>query len=558
MAVNLGNLIVNLKLDTANMDRNLLRSQKKLNKFTQNITDIGKNLQSLGIKMTAFVSLPIALVGLEAVKASAEMEAMTTSFEALLGNKSRAEDFVAVISKFSAETPFQIQDIGKASKILLSFGRSAQEVEEDLQNIGNVAAALGADIAEVAKTFGKVFGKEIIQTEEIWQLTERGIPILAELGAITGKTTGQLLKMAEKQELTADLMIEAFRRMSGEGGRFQDFMLKMSKTMLGIWSNFKDNMFLMLVQFGDMIVETIKLKDIMNGLIESLKDVAKWFKTLSDPMRKFIVFAMLAAAALGPLILLIGTLVVALGSLSAAILAVQIVLIPALFNPVTLAIIAVVAGIALLIGALVFVGALFLEAFGKGSTFFEKLNNLAIGSGKIFAEWGLGLNSVFDSIAIGMRLLMVEFEFMFKSMANGLKLMVDIQAFRMDPVTAIQQFIENQNKLLTDAALQTFKILSGDIKPRKEGKGAPGAKAKEGEPKPKVTDPVKKFADIIKAGSVKDFQIRNRLMEAEKTTETKNQEANETTAKNTKKMAEEQKKTNVILTKNMSVTVGIQ
>lgn len=70
-------------------------------------------------------------------------------------------------------------------------------------------------------------------------------------------------------------------------------------------------------ELGATIGET--LAPILTSLAEGLKGVAEWWETLSPGMQEFIVKAALLAAALGPVILVVGKVVSAIGSITTVI-----------------------------------------------------------------------------------------------------------------------------------------------------------------------------------------------------------------------------------------------
>ena len=131
------------------------------------------------------------------------MEQLRVSFESMLGGAQKARDMVKRLTDFAAHTPFQLAGIGAATKALLAFGEKPAQIIPTLRNLGDIAAGSGNRLNEVARIYGKAMAKNKVQTEELNQLSERGIPIIKALiaqAALYGKTVSSddVYKAAEK------------------------------------------------------------------------------------------------------------------------------------------------------------------------------------------------------------------------------------------------------------------------------------------------------------------------------------------------------------------------
>ena len=135
-----------------------------------------------------------ALVGLPALKAHASLETLATSFESMLGSAGEAAAMVERLTTFSAKTPFQIEGIGRATKSLLAFGVQGDEIVGKLQFLGDIAAGAGVPLADLAQIYGKAMAKGKAQTEELNQMSERGVPILTALVDLAAKYGNEISK----------------------------------------------------------------------------------------------------------------------------------------------------------------------------------------------------------------------------------------------------------------------------------------------------------------------------------------------------------------------------
>ncbi|MGP1376430.1 MAG: phage tail tape measure protein [Bulleidia sp.] len=138
------------------------------------------------------------------------------------------------------------------------------------------------------------------------------------------------------------------------------------------------------------------LKPILENLSDSLEALAEWWDQLDPGMREFIVKTLLIVAAIGPLLIIIGKVISAIGAMMA------------FFNPITLAIAGIVAGIAAVIaiiqnwgticewfqgiweGLVDFVGGLLTVLGDSFSSAFQSISEKATG------VWELLANSTFE------------------------------------------------------------------------------------------------------------------------------------------------------------------
>lgn len=83
--------------------------------------------------------------------------------------------------------------------------------------------------------------------------------------------------MVSKGEIGANDMVEAFRSMSSEGGRFADLMEQQSQTLAGQWSNLQDNLASIGESIGLEVIPAIK---------ELVDKVATWIDENTENLKR--------------------------------------------------------------------------------------------------------------------------------------------------------------------------------------------------------------------------------------------------------------------------------
>lgn len=183
----------------------------------------------------ATAGLGVTGLGLKIAKLGAHAETTRLSFQTLLGSVEKGDAMMASLDRFSNSTPYSGDQVNQAAKTLLAFGVSAGSVEEELRKVGDVAAGSGKDFNELASIYGKVFAKGKADSQVLNQMISAGIPIVKLLGEQYGKSGDEIYAMAEKGEISAKAISDAFSKMSGEGGQYAGMMAKQSQTVTGLW-----------------------------------------------------------------------------------------------------------------------------------------------------------------------------------------------------------------------------------------------------------------------------------------------------------------------------------
>lgn len=237
-------------------------------------------LSSLGNVGLLGLTAGIAAFGKKAITATAEIEKMRASFSAMLGDAQKADGLLKSLTTFSATTPFQLPDISGAARQLLAAGTAVEDVTGKLQTLGDIAAGANVPLQDMAQIFTKIQNKGRAYTEELLQLSDRGIPIIQELSKQLGITKEQVFELASQGKLTADVMNQAFSTMTSEGGIFFNQMNIQSQTLSGRWSTLVDNFNLFAAAVGDSLAPVLKL--LINILIQLLNVLTKVIEAINS------------------------------------------------------------------------------------------------------------------------------------------------------------------------------------------------------------------------------------------------------------------------------------
>ncbi|MGE5611145.1 MAG: tape measure protein, partial [Bacillota bacterium] len=278
MSTNISNLNVKLTCNISSFAASMRAAIKPLKEFGGHVAAIGAKVGGFAAALggTALTT-GITGLGIWAVKLAADAEQAKVSFTTMLGSAEAAKALMAQINSFAAATPFQTTELIDASKKLLAFGVSSDQVIPSLRTLGDIAAGLNIPLGDLAEIYGKARVQGRLMAEDINQLTGRGIPVIAEFAKQFGVTEGEVKKLVEQGQIGFPNLQRALVSLTSEGGKFSGLMEAQSQTVSGLWSTLQDSITLNVTRIGEIITEKLDLRGAIAGIstmVSSLASVA--------------------------------------------------------------------------------------------------------------------------------------------------------------------------------------------------------------------------------------------------------------------------------------------
>lgn len=205
-----------------------------------------------------------------------QFQQLEISFTTMLGSEQKAGALMDELIQTAARTPFNMTDVTEGAKQLLAYGIQANEVNDTLVHLGDIASGLNIPLSQLVYLYGTTISQGKMFTIDLRQFMGRGIPMAETLGQIMGKTVSQVQEAVTKGEVGADLVKEAIVKMSSEGSKFGGLMNKQAETLQGRWSNIEDTI--------DQAINSIGQKtqgifgtglDLISSLIENWETLVK-------------------------------------------------------------------------------------------------------------------------------------------------------------------------------------------------------------------------------------------------------------------------------------------
>lgn len=256
-------------------DGDIKQLKAKLNASNKNVDSLKKKTESFGktaLKAgAAFGVITAGIAGL--VNQARKIEDLSTQFRVLTGSAEDASKIVKDLQEFSAKTPFQLEGLAQASQQLLGFGFQTEEIIPKLQQIGDVASAVGRPIEEVGFIFGQVAAAGKLTGERLLQFQERAIPIGPAIAKTMGVAEESVRDLVSRGKVGFKEFEAAFASLSEEAGFAFEGMIKQSQTLSGVISTFQDNAGLLAAELGQELLPEIK---------DITIELTKWLKTTKE------------------------------------------------------------------------------------------------------------------------------------------------------------------------------------------------------------------------------------------------------------------------------------
>ncbi|MDG9925432.1 MULTISPECIES: tape measure protein [unclassified Pseudomonas] len=194
-----------------------------------------------------------------------QFEGLQTRMNALMGSMAAGEAATAWVKDFATRTPLELQEVTDAFAQLQAYG--VDPMNGTLQALVDQNEKLGGGMERlqgIISAVGQAYAKQKLQTEEILQLVERGVPVWDMLSKVTGKNAADLQELASKGKLGRDVLAALVK----EIGRLSEGAAESNMGRLsGIISNLKDQV----TDFYDRISKAGAL-EYVKGELKQLSD----------------------------------------------------------------------------------------------------------------------------------------------------------------------------------------------------------------------------------------------------------------------------------------------
>lgn len=248
-----------LHFDITGDNSNFLR---KLREVETGVTNTSKEIEKNGLgiedmfnKMTkAAAAFGAGFTAKELIQniiqARGEIQQLEVAFTTMLGSGEKANVLMAQLIETAVKTPFELRDVADGARQLLAYGFAAEDVNQTLIRLGDIAAGLSIPLGDLIYVYGTTMTQGRLYTRDLIQFTTRGIPMIDELSKQLGVAKSEVQGLIEAGRVGFPEVQKVIESLTNEGGKFGGLMEAQSKTITGQISNIKDSFFIMLNDIG--------------------------------------------------------------------------------------------------------------------------------------------------------------------------------------------------------------------------------------------------------------------------------------------------------------------
>lgn len=202
---------------------------------------VGNALKGVGNAVkgiaTGAVTVGIAGIGTALTAGFSRLNAIDTASAKLRGLGNDAKSVDAIMANATASVKGTSFGLGEAATVAASAVaagiKPGEQLETMLKGVANVAAATGGTMEETGSVFNKVAATGKAYTDNINQLSDRGLPIWQALADKLGVTTDEVREMASKGKIDFQTFSDAAASAAGT------VATEMGTTVPGAFANLK-------------------------------------------------------------------------------------------------------------------------------------------------------------------------------------------------------------------------------------------------------------------------------------------------------------------------------
>ena len=283
---------------TANIDDFV----KKIDSAAKKAEEIGNKLQGIGGKLSLYITAPLTAVGVAGFKMAADLEDALGATDQIFKNSSDITKQWAssLSSSYGIAEKEALEYSNMMGSMLVNIGNlTEQEASKQsaklIELAGDLTAMYGGTTADAVRALtGALKGNNTMLDNYGMAANDAMVKAKAlELGLAQ---QGKEMTLAAKQAATLSLIYEQSASAQGQAAREADGASGSFRALQTEITN-------LTTEIGSVLLP------IITPLLKGLRDIARGFKDLDPSTKQFIVYVGLAAAAVGPFLVALGSII---------------------------------------------------------------------------------------------------------------------------------------------------------------------------------------------------------------------------------------------------------
>lgn len=271
------------------IDRVLVRLGADASQFFGVFDEVESRLVAFGSYAVLHAISGIAKLGME-------WEAMTTSFQTMIGSIEKGSKVLNEIRDLAIRTPFTTHGLARAGEMLLGFGVGSENIVGVLERLGDIAGGNESKLMRLALAFGQVSTAGRFMGTELRQFTEAGVGA-ADFAKAYGTTEAKFLRDVRQGKVGVDAMVKGINMLTDPGGRFAGRSDALFRKVIGQWNAFLESIQKNAADLGVKFFEKFDVAERIGnaskwveGLKSSIDPVLNWIERALPILQEFYDF----------------------------------------------------------------------------------------------------------------------------------------------------------------------------------------------------------------------------------------------------------------------------
>lgn len=266
-----------LKTGAHSAGNSMAVARRKFDEWRQSVRQATSEMQPMLQRLSALAATYLSfrsIGGLASI--TNEFTQGKISLEVFTGSAEQAASVLGEIRSFAADSPLSFGDAIKASTTMLAFGSAAESVVPKLRMLGDISGGNAERFQSLSLAFSQTQAAGRLMGQEVLQFVNAGFNPLQQISEDTGISMGVLKKRMEEGAISFEMVEEAMRSATSEGGRFYGMTEKQANTAGGAVNQLVSASRELAAQFGSVFEPAVR------DVAKSLKGMVEWIKQIGS------------------------------------------------------------------------------------------------------------------------------------------------------------------------------------------------------------------------------------------------------------------------------------
>jgi hypothetical protein len=231
---------LNAAVKAAPSEKIVIRHKDALTATNAKLFDTAKMLRTIGtLTGGAFSVYGLRRFLSTLIEVTGQFEVQKMALRTMLQDIDAADKIFQDLYRFSSNSTYRFSELAKYSKQLAAFNIGKDSLLETTKMLGDVASGVGVSMDRIILAYGHVKSSGFLRGIQLRSFSQNGVPVLDELAKMFSELENRAVSLGEvfdkmtRREIPFEMVEEAFKRMTSEGGKFYQMQEVLAKTLAG-------------------------------------------------------------------------------------------------------------------------------------------------------------------------------------------------------------------------------------------------------------------------------------------------------------------------------------